>query len=1592
MSDKILKLSQAQTLYQDLRGRIDALPTSSDIPNVPVQDIQINGTSILNNGVANIPTADDSTLGAVKESTRSMEGISIESDGSIQVVPATANNVKAGTASYRPIVPAMQHSSVFYGIAKAAGDSTQSASSNSVGIYTDAAKGAIQNMFGVTNLISTEEFSTATAAHALNSLFMMNGKLHRATAAIAIGDAVVVGTNCEVVKADEVFVKNTDYATTSTAGIIKIGARLEINTNNELLVKLASENNVKSGGSLSVVLTPARIDSAAFYGLSKVAGVDLANETVTLGTYPEASKTAIRTLIGAAAVSDIPSVPIQDVQIGGSSIVSNGIVTIPVRSNVVSGSNDLVTSNGIYNTLSGFFNITDSQIKGGTQNFKAIAPVIQHKAVFYGLAKAAGDSTQSSSDNAVGTYTNEAKAAIQSMLDVPSTSSVTSQISTAIGNVHQFELSIQQSLPTQDIDTHTIYLIPKTGETNDVYDEYVYINNGWEMIGNTQIDLSNYATKSELPTLTDLIDDTIGSGTTNKTWSADKIYDELDLKAPKANPVFTGSISLGRKANTTIGGSSFVVGSELTASGPYSCAFGLNSTASGQNAIAIGLGETSSGIASVAIGNETVSSGAYSFSVGNGTDASANSSAAIGKYNSYMVIYPAWTKNTSYNVGDRVSKGNAAFGFNGYECITANSDSSWTSSKWKMLTTNSDTIFVVGNGESSSVRSNALTLEWNGDLHLDGDVYVNANVDGTGGSKLATVSEIPSIPVTDIQVNGTSIVTSGVANVPIASSSNLGAVKIDGRGLNIQSSGLLYISKASSTQVKNGNQDYAPITPYNQHEATFYGLAKASGDATQSASSNPVGTYTDNAKASINSMIGSVSKKSFDDAGITDKTYTTKFGGEFSVTTVTTTGYISPYARASVTGRISKHYKHRVTFNGTEYILRTRLWYITDDQGLKVYEYLGNIGLFVSSTSGIPGGTDNVPFVIISDLNSSSSIDVLTQTAGTYTIKVEQINENKKDLPKSLIWSDEYSPIEKNNNDGTYNGHSIGVNELNNTRGTFAIGYGNKIDEQFSYAIGNENIVERGYGIGTHNNVVDGGYAFGDLNAAHGGISIGVANSAETGGIAIGSVVNSKKGVIVVGKNNSNIATVSFPSWEPNKQYYVGDIVSASVFDGDPPFPFICKVQHTSSNSFMTDFAGGKWNLRANLETNEVFIVGNGIVPEEKSNGLSVGYDGDVRVRRNIYVDCNADSTGGTLLPKDIQVNGTSVVTNGVANVPIASSSQYGVVKINNTYGLNMATVGSESIIVVQGASNDNIKAGISAYRPIVAEKQHQSVFYGLAKAAGDTTQSSSSNAVGVYTESAKTAIRSMIGATSSNIVAVQDTQPTETDSKIWMMETAPEDIVVPSYAEFQALDAAVVKKTDIATSSTAGIVKINSGFGIYLYEDQLRIYRPTDAQIKAGNNNTCPITPSQQDISVFYGLAKAAGDSTQAASDNTVGTYTTTASAAIRTMLGAVGTTQYATASTPGVVKIGSGITMVDGVNIAVSPADSNDIKGGTVARCPIAPLRQHEAVFYGLAKAAGDSTQSASSNTVGTYTSDAKEAIQEMLGAQAAIEVIRL
>lgn len=78
---------------------------------------------------------------------------------------------------------------------------------------------------------------------------------------------------------------------------------------------------------------------------------------------------------------------------------------------------------------------------------------------------------------------------------------VDKSITTAIARVSQFSLLPVDVLPTEDIKTNVIYAVPSDNpKEKDVRIEYVYINNDWEILGTTKIDLSNYYTKEEIDT------------------------------------------------------------------------------------------------------------------------------------------------------------------------------------------------------------------------------------------------------------------------------------------------------------------------------------------------------------------------------------------------------------------------------------------------------------------------------------------------------------------------------------------------------------------------------------------------------------------------------------------------------------------------------------------------------------------------------------------------------------------------------------------------------------------------------------------------------------------------------------------------------------------------------------------------------------------------------------------------------------------------------------------------------------------------------------------------------------------------------------
>ena len=67
---------------------------------------------------------------------------------------------------------------------------------------------------------------------------------------------------------------------------------------------------------------------------------------------------------------------------------------------------------------------------------------------------------------------------------------------------------------------------------------------------------------------------------------------------------------------------------------------------------------------------------------------------------------------------------------------------------------------------------------------------------------------------------------------------------------------IVYGTKATTAQIKSGSEQVKTIVPNNLDAGVFYGMAKAAGDSTQASSSNPVGTYTDDAIIKILKMLG----------------------------------------------------------------------------------------------------------------------------------------------------------------------------------------------------------------------------------------------------------------------------------------------------------------------------------------------------------------------------------------------------------------------------------------------------------------------------------------------------------------------------------------------------------------------------------------------------------------------------------------------------------------------------------------------------------------------------------------------------------------
>ena len=278
---------------------------------------------------------------------------------------------------------------------------------------------------------------------------------------------------------------------------------------------------------------------------------------------------------------------------------------------------------------------------------------------------------------------------------------------------------IPTSLPANGGNADTVN--NHTVESN-VPTDAVFTDTTYKSVTQTEDGLMSAADKAkldgvEIGATKTLIDIELSSTSTNPVQNK-VVTDALNNKADKSKYGDT-TINVGRKASTTVGAYSTAEGYQTTASENSSHAEGYQTTASGGTSHAEGLQAEASGESSHAEGYRTTASGNNSHAEGQSTTASGTVSHAEGADTAASGFYShAEGESTNANGDDSHAEG---------EYTIANGKSQHVQGKYNIADETS--AFIIGNGSSDNARSNAVKIDWSGNLEVAGDLK-----DGSGNT------------------------------------------------------------------------------------------------------------------------------------------------------------------------------------------------------------------------------------------------------------------------------------------------------------------------------------------------------------------------------------------------------------------------------------------------------------------------------------------------------------------------------------------------------------------------------------------------------------------------------------------------------------------------------------------------------------------------------------------------------------------------------------------------------------------------------------------------------------------------------------------
>ena len=778
----------------------------------------------------------------------------------------------------------------------------------------------------------------------------------------------------------------------------------------------------------------------------------------------------------------------------------------------------------------------------------------------------------------------------------------------------------------------------------------------------------------------------------------------------------------------------------------YAHAEGYGTTANQPMAHAEGEDTTADGRAAHAEGCETVAGGTNSHAGGTGTIANTNSMFSGGVYNVGSTQFQHWKASTSYAVGDKV----IMLG-EGFICTTANSDSQFNRANWQAVGYSGDTALAIGNGTSDNNRSNAMRLDWDGNEYLAGDVYVNCDENSANGTKLISETDYGNM------LNAGIVKASGSYGIRISTSD--GDLSTIGAGL---------------ARVRAGTNAYEPIVPSHQHESVFYGLAKAAGDTTQSAATTlAVGTYTDSAKTAIKNMLGANQWQDGTGTGAI-KTINGTSSGNYSVAEGSGTQATANFAHAEGGGTTASGLASHAEGTST-----TSSGSCAHAEG--------------TSTKAIGGCSHAEGF------GSSANYDE-SHAEGYYTIAagVAAHAEGYEAIAAgSMSHAEGYNTTANRRSQHVFGEYNIvddntGVNGTK--RGTYVeiVGNGSGTNARSNARMLDWNGNEKLSGTltlatGSANESTISGIELKTIKQNSSTATYDIVNNAATN-IMVNGVSSNLAGIV-----NSNIrnievtqdgSTYIFELVESgtNKVYVCNYANSHAAIipvtnDATSLVPtwydkyeriYVQYNESTETATVLNDSVATVL-LNANIPT-IVILTFAGDTSEKEYTLQRTEYQPNYTANSKLvkYSNAEFDNTSdekvvsiefGDSAISSVVYSNTEPLGDYVKKTDYASRYNAGVVKVY--YG--GLYINDDGVIKISPAGTTDVKNGTAKWSPIVPELQHNSAFYGIAKAAGDTTQAQSNNAVGTYTSEAKTAIQSMLGiqeVLGGSVVEISESDP----------------------------------------------------------------------------------------------------------------------------------------------------------------------------------------------------------------------------------------